>query len=69
VEYATKPLSTPTGGKIVPCSLKKWSQRTPSRKYLDRLFARADEVMNDEAAPVHPVSYSKEVVPQGFIHA
>src|SRR5262249_59311764 len=22
VEYATKPLSTPTGGKIVPCSLK-----------------------------------------------
>src|SRR5262245_34728307 len=27
VEYATKPLSTPTGGKIVPCSLKKRSQR------------------------------------------
>jgi hypothetical protein len=54
----------PTGGKIVPCSLKKWSQRTPSRKYLGRLLARADEVMNDEAAPVHPVSYSKEVVPR-----
>ena len=23
VEYAAKPLSTPTGGKIVPCSLKE----------------------------------------------
>ena len=43
VEYAAKPLSTPTGGKIVPCSLKK-SQHARSRNP-DRLLARADEVI------------------------
>jgi hypothetical protein len=44
VEYAAKPLSTPTGGKIVPCSLKKWSQHARSRNP-HRLLARADEVI------------------------
>jgi len=35
---------SPTGGKIVPCSLKKWSQHARSRNP-DRLLARADELI------------------------
>jgi hypothetical protein len=44
VEYATKPLSTPTGDKIVPCSLKNGAN-TLRLEMSDSLLAIADEVV------------------------